>query len=68
MSENKHRHTGDVIFWTALSLSHIPAGLELMGELGCLVVLVMRVLLLLKKLRRMPHFRDSSKVLFPAPE
>lgn len=37
-----------------------------MGELGWRAALVIRVVLLrLKKLRRMPHFRDSRRVVFP---
>ena len=50
------------------TVCHLPGGLELMGELGWRAVLVIRVFLLLKKLRKMPHFSDSSRVLFPAPE
>lgn len=49
-------------------LRHLPGGLELTGELGWRAALAMRGLLLLKKLRRMPHLRDSSRALFPDPE
>ncbi len=47
----------------------LPAGLEVTGEAGCRTGLAnLVVLLLLKKLRKMPHFKDSTRVLFPAPE